>query len=70
MRNMSRIFGFVVGAVWFVFAFITLRRSMAGWAAGYADLGVWWGVITALLTIAASAALVGTARYRYQGPKK
>jgi hypothetical protein len=67
---MSRIFGFVVGAVWLVFAFVALRRSLDGWSAGYADLGVWWGVITALLLIAASAALVGTARYRYQGPRK
>lgn len=70
MRNMTRIFGFVVGVVWLVFAFVALRRSLDGWSVDHVDLGVWWGVITALLTIAASAALVGTARYRRTGPKK
>ncbi len=67
---MSRIFGFAVGAVWLLFAFLALRNSLSGWSAGHSDLGFWWGVIAAFLTIAGSAALVGAARYRYQGPSK
>jgi hypothetical protein len=57
---MSRIFGFVVGLVWLVFAVGAFRNSMAGWGAQASDLGFWWGVIGVLLTIAAVAALFGT----------
>ncbi|MEX0935269.1 MAG: hypothetical protein WD013_00095 [Gemmatimonadota bacterium] len=67
---MSRIFGFVVGAIWLVFAFLALRNSLGGWSDGHADLGFWWGVITVLLAIAATVALVGTVRHRRTGPQK
>lgn len=67
---MSRIFGFVVGAIWLIFAFFAFRSSQAGWQAGHSDLGFWWAVITGFLTIAATVALVGTARHRTTGPKK
>jgi len=67
---MSRIFGFVVGVLWLVLALWAFRNSAVGWTAGHSDLGFWWGVICVLLTIAAGTALVGTLRYRYQGPPK
>jgi hypothetical protein len=57
---MSRIFGFLVGIIWLVFVFIAFRRSAEGWGAGNTDIGFWWAVIGSLLTIASSAALVGT----------
>jgi len=67
---MARIFGFVVGAIWLGFAFMAFRSSSAGWAAGHPDFGFWWAVITAFFTIAATVAIVGTARHRTTGPKK
>ena len=67
---LGRNFGFVVGAVWLLFAAVALLNSLSGWTDGSADLGFWWGVIAALLAIAATVALVGTARHRYQGPRK
>ncbi len=67
---MARGFGLTVGAVWLVFASIALRNSLSGWSEGYSDIGFWWGVIAAFLTIAGIVALVGTARHRYQGPRK
>ena len=67
---MTRIFGYVVGAIWLVFAFLAIRNSATGWADGHSDIGFWWGVIGAFLGIAALVALVGTARYRYEGPRK
>ncbi len=57
---MSRIFGFVVGIVWLVFAVVAFRNSAAGWSADATDLGFWWSVIGVLLTLAAGGALVGT----------
>lgn len=57
---MSRIFGFVIGLLWLVLAFLALRNSLAGWSAGASDLGFWWAVIAVFLTIAAGAAVVGT----------
>jgi hypothetical protein len=67
---MARIFGFVVGAIWLSFAFMAFRSSSAGWSSGYPVLGFWWAVITGLFTIAATVAIVGTARHRTTGPKK
>lgn len=67
---MARIFGFVVGAIWLGFAFVAFRNSSAGWANGHSDFGFWWAVITGFLTIAATVAIVGTARHRTTGPKK
>ena len=58
--DMSRIFGFVVGLVWLVFAAVAFKNSAAGWSAQASDLGFWWGVIGVLLAIAAGAALLGT----------
>jgi hypothetical protein len=57
---MSRILGFAVGIVWLVFVVIAFNRSAEGWSTGASDIGFWWAVIGSLLTIASSAALVGT----------
>jgi len=57
---MSRVFGFVVGLVWLVFAVGAFKNSAAGWSAQASDLGFWWGVIGVLLAMAAAAALLGT----------
>jgi hypothetical protein len=57
---MGRIFGFLVGIVWLVFASVAFRNSSAGWGADATDLGFWWAVIGVFLTLAAGGALVGT----------
>ena len=57
---MSRIFGFLIGVVWLVFAGVSFRYSAAGWRADASDLGFWWGVVGVLLTLAAAGALLGT----------
>lgn len=57
---MKKIFGFVVGVVWLVFAGVAYRNSAAGWSGSHSDLGFWWAVIAVFLTIAAGAAIVGT----------
>lgn len=67
---MSRIFGFVIGAIWLLFSLNAFRASAAGWAEGHSDLGFWYGVIGVLLLIGCGTAIVGTLRYRYEGPKK
>lgn len=67
---MGRNFGFAVGGIWLLFTTLALLNSLSGWSDGSSDLGFWWGVIAALLAIAATVALVGTARHRYQGPQK
>jgi hypothetical protein len=67
---MSRVFGFVIGAIWIVFSLLAFRNSALGWSEGHADLGFWWAVIAVLLAVAAGVALVGTARFRRQGPVK
>jgi hypothetical protein len=67
---MARIFGFVVTAVWLVFAAMAFRASRAGAAADMPDVHFWYGVITFFLTVAAVVALVGTLRHRPTGPLK
>lgn len=57
---MSRIFGFLVGAVWLVFAAVAFKNSAAGWSADASDLGFWWGVVAIFLTIASGTAFLGT----------
>jgi hypothetical protein len=57
---MSRLFGFLVGIVWLVFAGISFRNSAAGWSADATDLGFWWGIIGIFLTLASGTAFVGT----------
>ncbi|MGD2046765.1 MAG: hypothetical protein PVJ80_06665 [Gemmatimonadota bacterium] len=57
---MKRILGMAVGVLYLGIAFGALRNASAGWDSGHADLGVWWTVVAALLTIAALGALIGT----------
>ena len=68
--QMARIFGFGIGALWLLFSLAAAGNSLGGWAAGQSDIGFWWAVIAGFLTIAASVALIGTARHKYRGPKK
>ena len=49
-----------VGVIYFVIAFGAFSRARAGWSEGYSDIGFWWTVIAAFLTIAALSALAGT----------
>jgi hypothetical protein len=67
---MARTFGFGVGALWLLFSLVAAGNSLGGWAAGQSDIGFWWAVIAGFLTIAASVALIGTARHKYRGPSK
>ncbi len=67
---MSRIFGFVIGAIWIVFALMAFRASSAGSAADQPDAAFWWIIIMAFYTIAALVAIIGTARHKYRGPTK
>lgn len=57
---MKRIIGMGVGVLYLVIAVGAYRKASAGWDAGFPDLGVWWTVVAALLTVAALGALVGT----------
>jgi len=49
-----------LGILYLGIAFGAYREASAGWEAGFSDLGVWWTVVAALLTIAALGALIGT----------
>jgi len=60
LESMKRILGMGVGAVYLGIAWVTYTKADAGWDAGHADLGFWWTVVTAFLTIAALSALIGT----------
>jgi len=52
--------GMLIGIIWLALANVTYGKAAAGSAAGHPDLRFWWGVITALLTIAALGVLIGT----------
>lgn len=67
---MSRIFGFIIGAIWLGFAFMALGARSAGAAAGQPDVTFWWTVILLGYSGAAVAAIVGTLRHRPSGPRK
>ncbi len=56
---MKGIVGFIVGAVWLLFAFQAFRYSSGGGNAGHDDLQFWWAVVGSLLAIAALGAIVG-----------
>jgi hypothetical protein len=57
---MKRIFGIGVGLLYFVIAYGAYSRASNGWSTGHSDVGFWWTVIAAFLTIAALSAVVGT----------
>ena len=52
--------GMLIGIAWLAMANVTFGKASAGAAAGHPDLAFWWGVITALLGIAACGVLWGT----------
>jgi hypothetical protein len=57
---MKRIIGMGIGVLYLGIAFGALQRANGGWDTGYSDVGFWWTVIAAILTIAALGALIGT----------
>jgi hypothetical protein len=67
---MTRIAGILVGVLWLVFTFMALNQAAGGRAQGQPDVAFWWTVTAVFLGIAALVALVGSIRYRYEGPGK
>lgn len=67
---MTRIAGLLAGVVWLIFTWMALDAALEGRAAGQPDVAFWWTVTAVLLGIAAATALVGSLRYRYEGPQK
>jgi uncharacterized membrane protein YsdA (DUF1294 family) len=67
---MSRIFGFVIGVVLLVFAFMAFGARSAGVEAGQPDVTFWWTVILLGYAGAALAAILGTLRHKTTGPRK
>lgn len=67
---MTRFFGYAIGALWLVFAFMAFSASSAGAAANQPDAVFWWRVIMGFYALCAVIAVVGTVRYRYEGPRK
>jgi len=63
---MKRSIGLFIGVIYILFAFGAYKTAMAGWSAGQSDLGFWWTVIGALLTIAGLGALLGTWIHAWQ----
>lgn len=57
---MKRIMGMGVGVLYLGIALGALSRANAGWDSGYTDIGFWWSVVAALLTMVALTALIGT----------
>jgi hypothetical protein len=57
---MKRILGMGVGVVYIVLAYAAFSRAGSGWEAGHSDIGFWFTVVGALLTIASLAAFIGT----------
>jgi len=67
---MSRIFGFAVGVIWLLFTLMAVRAASISWSADQPDAGFWYAVIAAFLAIAMMVAVIGTLRYKYEGPRK
>jgi hypothetical protein len=57
---MKRILGMGVGVLYLIIAYGAYSRASSAGDAGQADMGFWWIVVAALLTIAALGALIGT----------
>lgn len=64
-----KLFGYVIGIVWFGIAFGAFRTSAQGWADGHSDIGFWWAVIGTFLFIAALGAVVGTSIHARSRPR-
>jgi uncharacterized membrane protein len=50
----------IVALVYLALISSAVGRSRTGWAEGYPDAGLWWGVISAFLTIALLAVVIGS----------
>lgn len=57
---MLRYIGYLVGFVWLGLAYGAYSSAMDGIAAGRPDWGFWWKVVSALLAIAGTGAILGT----------
>lgn len=57
---MKKALGFLAGLVLLSLAAGAARTASLGWGGGHTDVGFWWTVIAAFLTIAGLGALVGT----------
>ncbi|MDX1568522.1 MAG: hypothetical protein R3223_12020 [Longimicrobiales bacterium] len=55
--------GIHIGLFYFFLAYLAYQESSQGWTAGHPDLGFWWAVIAAFLTIAGLGAAIGTWRH-------
>lgn len=67
---MARIFGFAVGVVWILFSIFAFRAGSAAGALDQPDGQFWWSFAAAIFLLAAVIAIVGTLRYRHEGPTK
>lgn len=67
---MTRIAGILVGVVWLIFTFMALNQAAGGRAQDQPDVAFWWSVTAFFLGLAALVAIVGSVRYRYEGPTK
>lgn len=57
---MKRILGLTVGIVWLFMAGLAFRESAGGWATDHIDIGFWYAVIGAFMSIAGLGAIIGT----------
>jgi len=57
---MKRILGMGVGVIYIVLAYAAFNRASSGWEAGHGDIGFWFTVVGAFLSIASLAAFIGT----------
>ncbi len=67
---MARIFGFGVTVLWTIFTLMALRAASIHSAADQGDAAFWYLIIGIFLALATGVALVGTLRYRPEGPRK
>lgn len=58
---MKKALGFIVGLFLLALAALAFRTASTGWSGGHGDVGFWWTVISCLLGIAGTGAVIGTA---------
>ncbi len=57
---MSRVLGMMAGVGILIMAGFAGFDAAAGWSAGHSDIGFWWSVVAAFLTIAGVGTVIGT----------
>lgn len=67
---MPRIIGYIVGAVWIIFSIMAFRAGMSAGALDQPDGQFWWSFVAVVYLLASLVAIIGTLRYRYEGPTK